>query len=221
MNFTALIPMKGHSERVPNKNMKLFNGKPLCYWILDKVSRITRINRIIVNTDSDVISEFVNQNFPNVEIFQRPESLRDEFISMEKIIEHDVIHSGDEYFFQTFSTCPLLTIATIENSLKKFRDQIKETESYYSVTRIQKRLYRENGQPLNHTENMVRTQDIPPVFERNACFYIFSKTDFIKNGSKRIGTNTKMVEMNKLESFDIDEESDFFIAETIFKRLIE
>ena len=35
IKFKALVPMKGHSERVPNKNLRLFIGKPLCYYVIN------------------------------------------------------------------------------------------------------------------------------------------------------------------------------------------
>ena len=57
MKITLLLPMKGNSERVPNKNLKLFNGKPLFHIIIDKVITSKFINKVIINTDSDLISD--------------------------------------------------------------------------------------------------------------------------------------------------------------------
>ena len=45
-NITALLPMKGHSERVPRKNLKNFNGKPLFHVIIDKLIESKFINDI-------------------------------------------------------------------------------------------------------------------------------------------------------------------------------
>ena len=54
---TALVPMKGNSERVPNKNIRLLNGKPVCHWILESLSRSNYVDEVIINTDSPKIKE--------------------------------------------------------------------------------------------------------------------------------------------------------------------
>ena len=59
IKFLALLPMKGHSERVPNKNLKLFNGKPLYHYIANTLLEIPLIDKIVVDTDSKKIKEDV------------------------------------------------------------------------------------------------------------------------------------------------------------------
>ena len=49
--------MKGNSERVPNKNLKLFNGKPLFHAVIDELIKSKYINKVVINTDSDLIAE--------------------------------------------------------------------------------------------------------------------------------------------------------------------
>ena len=57
MQITLLLPMKGNSERVSNKNIKLFNGKPLFHAIIDELITSKYINKVIINTDSDLIAD--------------------------------------------------------------------------------------------------------------------------------------------------------------------
>ena len=52
MNIIALLPMKAHSERIPNKNFKELSGKPLFKWMLDKLLSINEISQVIINTDA-------------------------------------------------------------------------------------------------------------------------------------------------------------------------
>ena len=66
MKVTLLVPMKGNSERVPNKNLKLFNGKPLFHAIIDELITSKYINQIIINTDSDLISKSAIDSFSNI-----------------------------------------------------------------------------------------------------------------------------------------------------------
>ena len=65
MIITLLLPMKGNSERVPNKNLKLFNGKPLFHAVIDELNKSKYINKVIINTDSDLIA---NQQLIHIKI---------------------------------------------------------------------------------------------------------------------------------------------------------
>ena len=69
INF--LLPMKGHSERVPGKNMKLFKGAPLYHCVMKELLKSRYLGKIFVDTDSPEISDDVKRNFPDVEIIKQ------------------------------------------------------------------------------------------------------------------------------------------------------
>jgi CMP-N-acetylneuraminic acid synthetase len=217
MKFTALLPMKGESERVPNKNMRDFNGIPLFLHVLKTLQKIEQIEKIIVNTDSKIIAE-LSSEFQKVVIHERPDSLLGHFVPMNDIIAYDIEKSGDDNFIQTHSTNPLIKSNTISQALSDYEKYLEKYDSVFSVTRLQTRLYWEDGKTINHNpEELLRTQDLPPVFEENSNFFIFSKSSFKKAGNKRIGSLPKMFEVNKLEALDIDEPEDFLLAEAAQK----
>lgn len=218
MNIIALLPMKGNSERVPNKNMRLFNGKPLYHCVAGILEKSGLIDKIIIDTDSDVIANDATRHFSKVEIVQRPEELWGDMVPMNDIIAHDLSVASGEHFLQTHSTNPLLTQKTLEAAIELYFSSLNEIDSIFSVTRLQTRLYWESGEPVNHDPNeLLRTQDLPPLFEENSNFFIFSKNSFTSAGNKRIGLKPKMFPMDKLEAIDIDEEADFIMAETLAK----
>ena len=211
------MPMKGHSERVPNKNMKLFGGNPLFHAVMKTLTRSQYIQRIVINTDSQIIADNATQHFKKVDIVWRPESIRGDFVSMNKIIAYDIKKYSNDFFLQTHSTNPLLTYQTIDNAIKIFFASLDTYDSLFSVNRLQTRLYWENVKPVNHNlEILSRTQDLPPIFEENSNIYIFSKQSFQSSGNNRIGKKPQMFEINKMESIDIDEEQDFKMAEMIY-----
>jgi CMP-N-acetylneuraminic acid synthetase len=215
----ALLPMKGHSERVPNKNMKLFCGVPLYHAILKKLQQCEYISQISIDTDSKMIREDACKNFRNVIIIDRPEELCGDFVSMNRIIEYDLSQLPGEHFIQTHSTNPLLTVETLNKAIETYFTNIQNYDSLFSVTLWQTRFYWQNGDPVNHNpEELIRTQDLPPVFEENSNFYIFSKSSFLKANSRRIGSKPKMFVTDRLESIDIDENADFELAEFLFSR---
>ncbi len=216
----AIIPMKCHSERVPNKNIRDFAGKPLFYWILNTLKKIDRITKIIVDTDCEQIADMVLRYF-DVVISMRPDNLKGDFVSVNKIIKNIIGNFDNEYFIQTHATNPLLKPETINSAIELYFKNTDKFDSVFSVTRYQSRFYDLSGNPINHNPaELIRTQDLSPLFEENSNFYIFSKQSFLKK-ELRIGDTPFMFEVNKLESVDIDDLFDFRIAESIMKISVE
>lgn len=215
----ALLPMKGNSERVPKKNLKNFNGTPLYQIILNKLLKSKIIDEVIVNTDCPNITESIQSKYKEqVLVRDRPDSIRGDFVSMNKIIENDLDNSDGEIYIQTHSTNPLLDVSSIDRALNKMLEISTSNDSIFSVTKIQTRFYDINGKAINHNpQELVRTQDLPPIFEENSCFYIFTKNSFKQSGGKRIGLRPLMFEIDKIEAIDIDNIEDFIIAEAVHK----
>ena len=218
MKIIALLPMKGYSERVPNKNMRLFNGRPLYHCVADVLEACQFVSSFVINTDSQVISEDAAKHYSKVRIIKRPQELCGDFVPMNEIIQYDMAASDGEHFVQTHSTNPLLTPETLGRAAEEYFNALATFDSLFSVTRLQTRLYWASGDPVNHNPGeLIRTQDLPPVFEENSNIYLFSKTSFKSAGNKRIGLKPKMFEISKMEAIDIDEEEDFKLAETLFR----
>lgn len=213
--------MKGNSERVINKNLKLFNGKPLFHAIFDKLITSKYINKVIINTDSDLIAESAINTYKDfVHIHKRPKNIQGDFVSMNKIIEYDLNNSDSDIYIQTHSTSPLLSIKSLDSAIEKMINRSTDFDSIFSVTKIKTRFYDKKGIPFNHDPTeLIRTQDLEPIFEENSGFYIFTKTSFKNAANKRIGLKPLMFEIDKIEAIDIDDPSDFIIAETIHKLL--
>jgi len=215
--FKALVPMKHHSERVPEKNIRQFCGKPLLHWIMQSLCESRYVDEIIVNTDSDVIAEAV-ATF-GATVLQRPDHLLGDMVGIQPLIEWDLAHSNGEYYLQTHSTNPLLTSTTIDRAIEDFYAN-PENDSLFSVTPLQTRFYWPDGTPVNHDpDNLVRTQDLPEILEENSCIYVFSRRMFEKVGH-RLGANPLMFRMDFLEALDIDEEYDFTVAEAVMQARI-
>ena len=210
--------MKENSERVPKKNFRELSGKPLFFHIGDSLNQAECFDKLIINTDSHKIAKMaINRYGDWVQINERPKDLCGDFISMNRIIEYDIKNFGNEFhFFQTHSTNPLLKSASINNAISQYRSDIKDYDSLFSVTPIRTRFYDKDINPINHNpEELIRTQDLEPYYEENSNFYVFSKSSFENSNNERIGTNPNFYKMDKIESIDIDDESDFMIAQSL------
>lgn len=208
----ALLFMKSHSVRVPGKNIRVINGKPLLYWILQSISQSQYIEGTVINTDSETIASEAQKYF-DVEIHMRPDHLLNiDSNEAAQIIDYDLTKTDGEYFFQTHSTNPLLTTKSIDSSIEAFFSQSKY-DSLFSVTPLQKRLYWKDGNPINHDPaHLIKTQLLPVIYEENSCIYLFSRSSF-EITKNRLGQNPMMFTINSLEAIDIDKEEDFLLAE--------
>jgi len=219
MKVTALLPMKGNSERVKNKNMRDFGGKPLYHAVMGVLLKCRNIDKVVINTDSEIIKNDALKNFDRVQVIDRPVEIQGDFVAMNDIIAYDLSKLDGEYFLQTHSTNPLVSPETIDRAIEYFFENLNKYDSVFSVTRLQTRLYWADGSPVNHNPaELLRTQDLPPVYEENSNFFVFSKASFSASGNKRIGLKPAMFEMNKLEAVDIDEPEDFELAELLYTK---
>ena len=218
IKIVALLPMKDHSERVPNKNIRNFCGKPLYCRVLENLLASHYVAYVAINTDSRDIARDALEKFDRVRIIERPEEIRGDYVPMNEIIAYDLTQIESEHFLQTHSTNPLLSTETIDMAIEKYFGNLKTFDSLFSVTRHQTRLFWKDGTPINHNpQELLRTQDLEPVHEENSNIYIFSKKSFTNNNNNRIGIKPKLYEMDKTEAIDIDEEADFTLAETLFR----
>ena len=213
--FTALLPMKGHSERAPGKNIRPLAGRPLCLWILETLADCGQVAEILVNTDSEGIREAV-QSQPKTRVLDRPEEICGDLVPMNDIISHDLAFAGTGHIIQTHATNPFLSPATLETALAAYLEALPEHDSLFTVTARHSRFYWPDGRPANHDPaELLRTQDLTPLYEENSCLYIFSPASFQAAGSRRIGLRPLLFPMPKLEALDIDDEEDFSLAEAL------
>jgi CMP-N-acetylneuraminic acid synthetase len=215
----ALVPMRHHSIRVPGKNYRPLAGKPLFHHILTTLLAVPELDAILVDTDSPFILADIEANFSTVDTLLRPEALRGDGVPMNEILLHDTAAIEGHFYLQTHSTNPLLRAETISHAIQTFFANIPEYDSLFGVTRIQTRLWDQLGRPINHNPDvLLRTQDLPPVYEENSCLYIFERETLVSRRN-RLGYRPLMFEIPASEAWDIDEELDFTVAETIYHQM--
>lgn len=219
MKVIALLPMKGHSERVPGKNFKMLGHKPLFRWMLDTLSRSERIEQIIINTDA--ASELTESGLTpgeggdaKVLLRNRRAELVGDMISMNLVIADDIENIEADLYLMTHVTNPFISLKTIESAIQSF-EKNPSADSLFAVNQFQTRFYKVNGDPINHDpDNLIRTQDLEPWYEENSCLYLFTRSSFAATQA-RIGKAPILFETPRLESVDIDEPEDWSLAEAL------
>lgn len=216
--IVALVPMRDRSERVPGKNYRQLAGAPLFHHILRALQSSSEIAEIVVDTDSQTIKESMTQHFPKVKIIDRPQHLLADEIPMNDILLHDTEQVQADYYLQTHSTNPLLRAVTISAAITAFLAELPKKDSLFSVTALHTRLYDPQGRAINHNPGeLLRTQDLPPIYEENSCIYLFSRQSLEKQGH-RMGANPMMYPIPAEEAWDIDNKIDFQVVDFLMRQ---
>lgn len=211
----AIVPMRHTSERVPGKNYRLLAGVPLYHHIVQTLSTVAEIDSIVIDTDSDLIQDDCELNFPQARVIRRPEHLRDGNIPMNEVLLNTLEGVEADTVLQTHSTNPFLKAVTVSRALRVFDSPGRDFDSLFSVTRLQARLWDAGTHPINHDPAMLlRTQDLPPLFIENSCFFVFTP-DLLRERRSRVGARPRMFEVPAGEAVDIDTEEDFLLATAI------
>jgi CMP-N-acetylneuraminic acid synthetase len=216
--IAALVPMRHESERVAGKNFRSFNGRPLYHYIIGTLLECPLISEISIDTDSPLILEDAEKNFPTVRLVRRPDHLTSGDTPMNEVLLYDVTQIEADFYLQTHSTNPLLRTETVTDAIETFLNKLPEYDSLFSVTLVQSRFWDERGRPIKHDPDvLLRTQDLPPVYNENSNIYIFSRKS-LESRRNRIGEKPLMFEVDRFEAWDIDEELDFLAAEFLYKQ---
>ena len=215
--IVALVPMRADSKRVPNKNIRHFDGKPLYWYILYTLLACPLIEEIFVNTNSPVLMDEIPRSFDRVRIIPRPEHLCGDKVPMNDILLYDVDYVQADWYLQTHATNPLLRTETVTEAIRTMLESPGH-DSLFSVTPLYSRFWDNGCRAINHDPAvLLRTQDLEPLYEENSNLYIFRR-ETLKGRGTRIGERPLMFPIPRYEAWDIDEEPDFVVGEFLHAR---
>lgn len=224
-DLIALLPLKGHSERIPGKNIRSLAGRPLFFWLADTLYESGLFSLMCINTDSEKIKDLARGRYAKdwLIIHDRPRALIGDNVPMNAVIRHDLsLLDRRALFLQVHSTTPFLGGATLASAVKEFREALLAGhDSMFCVTEHHSRFYDRELKPINHDPKVLaRTQDLPPLLEDNSNFYLFSFDSFSRSES-RVGLDPRVFAMpaGSYETHDIDDQEQWKHAELIAESL--
>lgn len=217
----SIIPARGGSKGIPQKNIGLINNKPLIAYTIEASLKSKYINRTIVSTDNDEIEEVAKQS--GAEIINRPSSLAEDATPTEPVIGHvlEVLKKREGYLpgycILLQPTSPLRSANEIDEAYNLFIK--KKADSLLSVCRSHNFLWRKQngfGIPVNYDyKKRPRRQEISE-YRENGAIYIF-KTDMFLAKNNRLGGKILLYEMDEKKSVEIDTPFDLMIAENLLR----
>ena len=220
----AIIPARLNSKRIKKKNIKLFKGKPMISYAINKAIKSNLFNKIIVSTESDQIASIAREAGADVP-FLRSEDLADDYTTTKKVIEHS-ISTCDEFGYEFDYVCciypcvPLLKVEDLINSSTLLKDN--EDKFIFPVARysspIQRALKKKPSGVISAFMPQFedcRTQDIEESYYDPGQFYWGHKK--IWRTQKSVHNNGLGYEIPSWRAVDIDNAEDWERAEILYK----
>lgn len=223
----ALIPARGGSKSVPNKNIKLLAGKSLIGWSIESALMTKEIDRVIVSTDCMDIAEIAKSFGAEVKI--RPNELSTDDSLVIDTIRHvveELKQEGEslEYLVLLEPTAPLRSIEDIRKCIHQLNDENFDSVATYTEAALNPhRAWKiKNNRPEIFIEGAVPwlpRQRLPEAFQLNGAVYVAKTTAIDAKSLGMVVGRTGAVIMPKERSVDIDHHIDFIIAEAVMGEL--
>lgn len=216
MKTIAIIPIKLKSERLSNKNIKLFsNGKPLCSYIFNIITKVNNIDEIYVYCSDEKIKKYLPIG---IKFLKRSKELDKNTTTMNEILREFSREVNADIYVLTHVTAPFIKVTTFETCIDKVKSG--KYDSAFSVKKMQDFLWKD-GNPINYNlDNIPRTQDLPDIYKETCGIYVFKK-ELIEKFNRRIGKKAYLCEVTDIEAMDINNEFDFIIADCIAEKYKE
>tara|TARA_B100002019_G_scaffold131625_1_gene113097 strand:+ start:15114 stop:15803 length:690 start_codon:yes stop_codon:yes gene_type:complete len=223
----AIIPARGGSKRIPQKNIKEFNGKPIIGYSIEKALGTNLFDKVIVSTDDQEIAK-VAESFGAEIPFIRPKNLADDFTGINPVISHALKNIDTEnynYACCIFATSPLLKIDDLKESYKlilndEYKFIFSATDFPHPIQRGFKKKDTGKGLEMLFPEHYkTRSQDFPEWMHDAGQFYWGKIESWLAEESMSFNENTNAFKLPIWRVQDIDTEDDWKRAELIFEVL--
>ncbi|SDP19603.1 acylneuraminate cytidylyltransferase family protein [Desulforhopalus singaporensis] len=216
----AFVPVRCGSKSIKLKNIKLFCGRPLVWWVLAALEESRTVGKIYVATDCDEIANVVtNMQFSRVAIYRRSLENSQDTSSTEDAIFEFLANNPlpeDVPFYLVQATSPFTTSEQLDDAFDLFIES--KADSLLTCTRIKKFLWSEDGIPLNYDYRFrPRRQDFSGVLVENGAFYI-TTVGAVLRAKNRLSGKIAVFEMDdERTSYELDEEIDWIICEALMR----
>lgn len=223
----AIIPARGGSKRIPKKNIRLFCGKPIISYSISAARESGLFEQIIVSTDSEEIAGIARDFGAEVPFLRSRENSGDTATMSDVLTEvlRDLKDQGGEPEFACclFPTAPFVTGDRLREAFELLENET-DVDTVMPVVRFsyppQRGMYiAEDRLRMCYPEHSrTRSQDLEPMYHDAGQFLCFRTSAFIESGDI-LKTRLAPLIISELEVQDIDDETDWILAEQKYRLL--
>ena len=211
----AIIPARGGSKRIPRKNIKEFNGKPIIAWAILAAQKTELFDLVVVSTDDDEIKS-VSEKYGAIVPFIRPAGISDDNTPTVPVISHAVKEIDKLYGYVDQVCCiypcsPLLTVSDLIEAFSILESTA--TDFAHPIFRSMRKSKNGKMEFVYPEHELTRTQDLENVFHDAGQFY-WGKAEAWR-GLKKMHTDGIGMEIPSYRVVDIDTEDDWKRAEML------
>ena len=223
----CMIPARGGSKRIPRKNIKAFNGKPIIAYSIEAALKSNCFDQVIVSTDDDEIVEVARKYGAQVP-FVRPDELSNDYVGTIPVIKHAIEWMEDnenpvENVCCLYATAPLIQSKIISKAYQQLKDS--NADYCFSVTSfafpIQRAIKIVQGDKVDmfYPEYFnTRSQDLEEAHHDAGQFY-WGKAQAFKNELPLFSEVSTPYVLPRYLVQDIDTMEDWIRAEAMYKVL--
>lgn len=210
----SMIPIKLNSERVKDKNIRLFFDKtPLVSFISEAVTGSKYIDEAYVYCSDEKIEKYIPKG---IRFLKRPDFLDGNAYNCNDIIREFMKVVDADIYSVNHATAPFTLSGSIDKCIEAVGGSCKY-DSAFLVKKVQTFLWTEEGKAMNFDpQHFPRTQDLKPIYTETSGAYVFTREVFQKY-DRRVGVRPCLVEVSELESLDIDTEEEMTMALAVYK----
>lgn len=229
MKKIAIITARGGSKRIPKKNIKPFLGKPIIAYSIEAALGSGVFDEVMVSTDSEEIAEVARACGATVPFMRSGENADDHATTADVIAEVlDAYEAqGEHYdlFCCIYPTAPFITSEILSNAVERLEAN-EDEDAIVPVVRFsfppQRGFVVRDGELAYRWPEYrsMRSQDLEPFYHDAGQFYIV-RTDAFRAEHTVVPTHTIPYELPETRVQDIDNESDWEIAEIKYQRLLQ
>lgn len=232
--IVAVVSARAGSKGIPNKNIKLLNGKPLILHSLKSLLKVKEIDRVVLSSDSEKILNVAKKFSKKIQLIKRPKHLAVDKTPLTSVVKYTAIELAKngyvaDFVLQIAPTCPFIKINTVKHIIKLLK---KGNECVVTLKKIEhehpyraKKLNEKNFIFKSFLRNIdvekcISRQDLPTLYCTSGAIYARSFQLLKKFNEKdfNLGTKPIGVVVDDIEAVNIDRHIDFDFAELISKK---
>ena len=212
-NITALVPVKGNSDRVKKKNLRSFGNSNLYEIKLKQLKKTKKFNKIIISSEDENILKIAKKE--GFDIHFRDKYYSTSAVSMSKVYSYIASEIKGEDIAWINVTNPLVEHEIYDKAVETYYKINSKYNCLLSSVRCYQNFFFKK-KPINFKPSpWPRSQDLVPLVSLSFSINILRRQDMIKWGSC-VGSKPYFFFMNPIISLDIDDQNSFKLSELIF-----